>query len=198
MDYPVTLTRDDNNTYLVEFPDFPEAHTFGESIEEALAHAKDALLTAVDAYMKDRRDVPDPSATVAKYRVVMPALMEAKVALYRTMRRAKVNSLSWRGGSTSTLRRSIVSSTSVTGRSSSNSRPRSARSASACHSGSRTLRPSLTRHGAPQPVPRHARRGDEPQRAIADLARRSLLQLCGSCGKDGCSKSVRTAQFSVE
>jgi len=91
MDYPVTLTRDDNNTYLVEFPDFPEAHTFGESIEDALAHAKDALLTAVDAYMKDRRDVPDPSATVAKYRVAIPALMEAKVALYRTMRSAKVN-----------------------------------------------------------------------------------------------------------
>jgi antitoxin HicB len=90
MDYPVTLERDDNDTVLVGFPDFPEAHTFGEDESDALERAKDALATVIDAYIKDRRDIPSPSA-VARHRVTMPALVEAKVRLYETMRAAKVN-----------------------------------------------------------------------------------------------------------
>jgi hypothetical protein len=35
MDYPVKLQRDDNDTILVSFPDFPEAHTCGDDVEEA-------------------------------------------------------------------------------------------------------------------------------------------------------------------
>jgi len=91
MDYPVKLEQDDNGTVLVSFPDFPEAHTFGDDIEGALRHAEDALATAIDAYIKDRRDIPLPSAMVAKHRVTMPALMEAKIALYETMRQEKVS-----------------------------------------------------------------------------------------------------------
>ncbi len=90
MDYPMLLERDDNKTILVSFPDFPEAHTYGDTEAEALARAEDALATVVDAYMKDRRDIPLPSATIAKHRVTMPALMEAKIALYESMRRAHV------------------------------------------------------------------------------------------------------------
>jgi len=90
MDYPVTLERDSNKTILVSFPDFPEAHTFGDDKADALAHATDALATVIDAYIKDRRDIPLPSALVTSYRVTMPALTEAKVKLYDTMRRTKV------------------------------------------------------------------------------------------------------------
>ena len=90
MEYPVLLERDDNKTILVSFPDFPEAHTYGDTEAGALARAEDALATVVDAYMKDRRDIPLPSAAIAKHRVTMPALMEAKIALYESMRRANV------------------------------------------------------------------------------------------------------------
>jgi antitoxin HicB len=90
MDYPVRLERDDNNTILVSFPDFPEAHTFGETEADALERARDALATVVDAYIKDRRAIPLPSAIVAAHRVSMPTLMEAKVSLYQAMQRAKV------------------------------------------------------------------------------------------------------------
>ena len=91
MDYPIRLERDDNGTVLVSFPDFPEVHTFGDTEADAVARAADALATGVDAYIKDRRHIPLPSATVARHRVTMPALVEAKVALYRTMRVAKVS-----------------------------------------------------------------------------------------------------------
>jgi len=90
MDYPVTLERDDNDTILVSFVDFPEAHTFGDSVDDALARAQGALATAIDAYIKDRRDIPLPSAVVARHRVAVPALIEAKIRLYETMRRQKV------------------------------------------------------------------------------------------------------------
>jgi antitoxin HicB len=86
MQYPVTLTRDDNATILVRFPDFPEAQTYGEDAGDALAHAQDALATIIDAYIKDKRDIPRPSSRVARHYVTVPALIEAKLALYKAMR----------------------------------------------------------------------------------------------------------------
>jgi antitoxin HicB len=91
MNYPVTLSKDDNDTILVDFPDFPEAHTFGKTTADALKHAADALATAIDGYIKDRRDIPLPSAIAARHRVTVPALVEAKVRLYETMRKARIN-----------------------------------------------------------------------------------------------------------
>jgi antitoxin HicB len=87
--YPVTLHPDDNDTVLVNFPDFPEAHTFGDTEDEARARAVDALETVIEAYIRDRRDIPAPSSGTAT--VTLPALMAAKVQLYTAMRRLKVN-----------------------------------------------------------------------------------------------------------
>jgi antitoxin HicB len=89
MDYPATLERDDD-TLLVRFPDFPEAVTFGVDEADALAHARDALATIVDAYIKDRRPIPTPSTRRTKHRVTVPALVDAKIRLYEAMRAAKV------------------------------------------------------------------------------------------------------------
>ena len=86
--YPVTLTRDDNDTILVTFPDFPEAATFGEDREEALARAVDALETIIEAYIKDRQRIPKPSA--GSLRVSLPPLAAAKVQLYKAMHRRRM------------------------------------------------------------------------------------------------------------
>ena len=88
--YPVTLSKDSNGTILVDFPDFPEAHTFGDTKDEALARAVDALATVLDAYISDRRDIPKPSMRDGSIVVTLPALMTAKVALYEVMRGDKV------------------------------------------------------------------------------------------------------------
>lgn len=63
MDYPVIFERDDNDTILVSFPDFPEVHTFGTDEADAVAHAVDALATGIDAYIKAKRDIPLPYAS---------------------------------------------------------------------------------------------------------------------------------------
>ena len=89
MRYPVTLTKDDNDTYLVTFPDVPEAVTYGETKEEAVAHAPDALLTVFDALMRDKREIPAPSAKGQVF-VEVPALETTKVELYRAMREQEI------------------------------------------------------------------------------------------------------------
>jgi antitoxin HicB len=90
MEYPVTFERDDNDTVLVSFPDFPEAHTFGDDEDDAVVRAQEALATILEAYIADRRRIPSPSARRGHRRVPVPALMEAKVRLYEAMREANV------------------------------------------------------------------------------------------------------------
>jgi antitoxin HicB len=87
--YPVTLAPDDNDTILVTFPDFPEAHTFGDDESEAIARADDALETVIDAYIRDKRDIPAPSR-VTGASVTLPSLVAAKVQIYNQMRQQRV------------------------------------------------------------------------------------------------------------
>ena len=94
--YPVKLSKDTNGSILVDVPDIPEAHTVGEDREEALARAADAIETALMGYIEDRRDIPAPRAPRSKdskdskEAVTLPALTEAKLALYMAMRTSKV------------------------------------------------------------------------------------------------------------
>ena len=85
MRYTVTLTPDDNGTLLVSVPDLPEALTFGDSRDEALLHAVDAIETALIAAMDAREEIPEPRVTGPEW-VARPALTVAKLALYRAMR----------------------------------------------------------------------------------------------------------------
>jgi len=90
LQYPVKLSRDTNNTILVDVPDIPEAHTFGDDREEALARAVDAIETALMGYIEDRQKIPAPRAIQRGEFVTLPALTEAKLALYSAMRTAGV------------------------------------------------------------------------------------------------------------
>lgn len=85
MRYGVVLTPDDNGTVLVSAPDLPDATTFGEDREDALARAVDAIETALMGRMVDPDVIPDPSADAPDH-VELPALSVAKIALYRAMR----------------------------------------------------------------------------------------------------------------
>jgi antitoxin HicB len=89
MRYPVTLTRDDNDTIMVTFPDVPGAITYGDTEEEALQRAPDALLTVIDALIKDHKDIPVPSEKRGPS-IELPSLETAKIELYRTMRAGKI------------------------------------------------------------------------------------------------------------
>jgi len=89
MRYAVKFTPDDNGTLLVTVPDIPEALTFGDNRDDALARAVDAIETALMAAMAGREDIPAPKASGADY-VTLPALSTAKIALYQAMRADEV------------------------------------------------------------------------------------------------------------
>lgn len=85
-DYPVNLTPDDNHTILVNFPDLPEAITFGEDEDEALLRAVDALETALSMYVEARQPLPLPSKPKRRQKTVRPSALEcAKLGVYQAM-----------------------------------------------------------------------------------------------------------------
>lgn len=86
LNYPVTLTPDTNGTFLVGFPDIPEANSVGDDEDEALLNALDALESALEIYFDERRPVPLPSK-VKKGQpfVTLPALATAKALLWNEM-----------------------------------------------------------------------------------------------------------------
>jgi antitoxin HicB len=89
--YPVTLTADrKDGGFVVTFTDIPEAITQGDTKEEALAAAKDALESALDFYFEDKRTVPAPSKPKRGQHVIeLPASLSAKVLLLNRNDRPK-------------------------------------------------------------------------------------------------------------
>jgi antitoxin HicB len=85
--YPIELTPDDNNTYLVTSPDFPELTTFGENESDAFAAASRAIEEAIAARIAHGAAIPQFSGFVAKGKpfVRLTALTTLKVTLYRTL-----------------------------------------------------------------------------------------------------------------
>src|SRR5262249_7454281 len=84
--YPAVLEKDDNDTWLVTFPDFEDAVTFGDTQGEALAHAVDALETVIISRMKHKLDIPAPSLARGRPLVSLPPLTAAKALLYKELR----------------------------------------------------------------------------------------------------------------
>src|SRR3954468_5411204 len=88
--YPAVLLPDDNGTVRVEFPDVPEANSFGETNEEALAHARDALETALEFYVEREVDLPKASQLQGRPGVAPTPLGALRLQLYQSMRDQKV------------------------------------------------------------------------------------------------------------
>lgn len=80
--YPAHFDPADEGGYTVTFRDIPEAITQGDTLEEAEAMARDALVTAMTFYFEDGRTVPAPSKAQKDERLVeLPPSVAAKVAL---------------------------------------------------------------------------------------------------------------------
>ncbi len=77
--------------YVIAFPDIPEAITQGETVEDSLQHAQDALESAMEFYFEDRRRVPAPSKPEPRQHIVeLPASLTAKILLLNEMLRQNI------------------------------------------------------------------------------------------------------------
>jgi antitoxin HicB len=90
--YPVDVERDESGYFLVTFPDFPEAGTDGETLEEALSEATDCLAEAVAGRIVRTEPIPQASRKRrGQYAIAIPAQIAAKAALYQAMKEAGVD-----------------------------------------------------------------------------------------------------------
>jgi antitoxin HicB len=89
--YPAKFKPAKEGGFVVTFRDIPEAITQGESVEDAMIQARDALETALDFYFDDRRVVPAPSKARRGERLIeLPASLAAKALLLNEMVRQRV------------------------------------------------------------------------------------------------------------
>ncbi len=84
--YRVKLTPDDNGTFLVTAPDFPDVITFGATREQALHYAVGAFREMIAGRIHYKEPIPTPSKIRAKDDfVTLPLQTEMKVRLYESL-----------------------------------------------------------------------------------------------------------------
>jgi antitoxin HicB len=89
--YPAKLSPDPDGGFTVTFRDMPEAITEGDSRDEALMRAEDALESALAMYIAAKEALPKASAAKrGEVMVPLSALGMAKTALYDAMLEQKV------------------------------------------------------------------------------------------------------------
>ena len=89
--YPAALTQDPDGGFTVTFRDVPEAITEGDTREEAVLRAEDAVESALAMYIAAKEPLPRASMPEAgEVLVPLSALGMAKTALYDAMREQNV------------------------------------------------------------------------------------------------------------
>lgn len=60
--YPAIFTPENDGSFSINFPDLEGCYTCGDSIEDGIEMAEDALALVLYGYEKDNRTIPVPSA----------------------------------------------------------------------------------------------------------------------------------------
>jgi antitoxin HicB len=90
--YPVLLAPAEEGGYVVTCRDLPELVTQGDTVEDALEQAADAMDEVFATYLTEGVDFPQPSkAKRREHWVAPPAETVAKAALYVAMRQAGIS-----------------------------------------------------------------------------------------------------------
>ena len=59
--YPAIFTPEDDGSFSINFPDLEGCYTCGDSLEDGIEMAEDALALVLYGYEKDGRKLPAPS-----------------------------------------------------------------------------------------------------------------------------------------
>lgn len=92
--YPAVFHRERRGAFSVSFPDFPEAHTQGETKDEAFEMAVDCLHTAIEWRLEDKLEIPPPRKP-GRGEIAIPVALDLapKLALLETMREQNVSNI---------------------------------------------------------------------------------------------------------
>jgi antitoxin HicB len=93
--YPAKLIKQKEGGFLVQFVNFPEAITQGDTLEDALNEAADCLEEAIANRIEMKLDIPKPSQIKrGQHDISLHATFAAKIALYSIMRAKKLTNTS--------------------------------------------------------------------------------------------------------
>jgi antitoxin HicB len=96
--YPAIIECGSEGSYIVRFPDLPEALTFGTTVADAAHAAVDCLREALRGRIRDMEPIPAPSQDVPDAHIIAPpAEMAAKAAVYDAFRRGNVTRVALAG-----------------------------------------------------------------------------------------------------
>jgi antitoxin HicB len=85
--YPANFTPAEEGGFVISFPDLPEAITQGETAEQCIDEASDALEEAIIGRINTVDDIPSSSdAQRGQFLIPVPAQTAFKAALYEEMR----------------------------------------------------------------------------------------------------------------
>jgi len=85
--YPAEFTPSEEGGYVITFPDVPEAITQGDSLQECIEQASDALDEALTGRINTGKEIPLPSpAKTGHYVIPVPAQTAFKAALYEEVK----------------------------------------------------------------------------------------------------------------
>ncbi|MBL3677226.1 MAG: type II toxin-antitoxin system HicB family antitoxin [Alphaproteobacteria bacterium] len=91
--YALDLEADPDGGFIVTCPQVPEVVTQGDTRAEAMANAPEALLAALQGYMRQKRPFPIPSKAPPEgtAQAVLPELAQAKALLHNAMLAERVS-----------------------------------------------------------------------------------------------------------
>jgi len=84
-EYPIDLKKE-IGIFFVAFPDVPEAHTLGDTKEEALDYAVEALEAGLSFYVDEGKPLPKPSAKRGRLTVGPTVKGSMKLGIYQAMK----------------------------------------------------------------------------------------------------------------
>ena len=86
--YPCKIEKDNDEKYLVTFPDFPEAMTEGDTEEEALFNASEALTLTLEGRAEEGITIPLPPQENS-YKMIYPSSRVQAALLVRFSRKGR-------------------------------------------------------------------------------------------------------------
>jgi antitoxin HicB len=92
--YPAVFHAEKEGGFSVSFPDFPEAHTQGDTKQEAFEMAIDCLHTAIQWRLEEKEEIPAASSK-RRHQIAIPVPYDLapKLGLLRIMREQRVSNV---------------------------------------------------------------------------------------------------------
>jgi antitoxin HicB len=87
------LSKEEGGGYLVEYPEIPGCMSDGETVDEAIANAREALRDTLDVFRESGRKAPSPGVQAAQWRQRLPRTLYLKLTEQAKREGVSINSL---------------------------------------------------------------------------------------------------------